>query len=338
MSDALGIVGAGESVSVIADPKSVSDLGARVVIYLHRNASEADEEKWVLRAEVIDEAWKGKWEEVIAQRVLTSPLVVFAGLGSPAAVLTESVRWIRNSLHNETHRAYVVDPSESSHFKAALALPDEAHIEMGWCAFMACLANRLTVEQRAALAETCRDLCTENAWPDEVVGIDGLCHLFFERGLLGSGRQRAVWLLDDRKYLSDQEQVRGLIGYLLLGLGLAQRRNDVSLNVRHDGVVEMRRDGHVVASCLPVSAEGTKHWAAMEPKIRLALTGFTSYERPSTVLLGSLQGTLPDDVTPPLDIVFDDDAENIVAPLNGPMYVSVDALRTDVTLADRMVA
>jgi hypothetical protein len=338
MSDALGIVSAAESVSVIAEPESVSDLGARVVVYLHRNANEANEEKWVLRAEVIDDAWKGEWEEVIAQRVLSSPVVVFAGLGSPAAVLTESVKWIRGSLKNDAHKAYVVDPSDNSPFKDALALPEEAHIQMTWCTFMRCLADRLTIEQGGALAEACRVLCSENGWSDEVDGIDDLCRLFFGQGLLGSGQQRATWLLHDRKYLSDGEHVCGLVAYLLLGLGLAQRRCDVTLNIRHDGVVEMRRDGTIAGSCLPVSAEGTKHWTAMEPKIREALSNFSIYEQPTAVLLGSLQGTLPEEVTPPPDIVFDDSAEDIVAPSSGPAYISVDSLRTDIRVADRIVA
>jgi hypothetical protein len=338
MSDALGRVSAGESVSVIAEPKSVADLGSRVVIYLHRNANEADGEKWVLRAEVINDAWKGQWEEVVAQRVLTSPLVVFAGLGSPAAVLTESVKWIRNGLNNEGHKAFVVDPSNETAFKEALALPEDAHIQMDWGTFMLCLAERLVAEQGQALSTALNELCAENGWSNEVEGVEELRHLFFDRGLLSSGQQRAAWLLDHRKYLSDGEHIRNLIAYLLLGMGLAKQRCGVTLNVRHDGVVEMRRNDVVVGSCLPVSAEGTKHWTAMEPKIRQALTKFTIYERPTAVLLGSLQGTLPDDVTPPSDIAFEDEAEDIVAPATGPAYINVDSLRLDASLADRMIA
>ena len=338
MNDALRFVGAGDAVSVIAEPESLDTLGTRVVVYLHRNANEADEENWVLRAEVIDAAWKGRWEEVIAQRVLTSPVVVFAGLGSPAGVLTESIKWIRGCLDGDGHRAYVVDPSAEASFKEALALPEGAHIQMGWGPFMRCLADRLATEQKQALAEACQALCAGNRWPEEAANIDELCETFFERNLLGSGRQRAAWLLRDREYLPDDQQVRDLIAYLLLGLGVAKRHCDVTLNVRRDGIVELRRDGALMGSCLPVSAEGTKHWTAMEPRIRQALAAFTDYERPSTVLLGSLQGTLPDDVTPPDNIVFDDSPNSIVTPATGPAYFTVDSVREDPTLADRMVA
>jgi hypothetical protein len=338
MSDALGIVGAEESVSVIAEPKSLDELGSRIVIYLHRNANEANEEKWVLRAEVIDDAWKGQWEEVIAQRIVTHPMVVFAGLGSPAAVLTESVAWLRSRLAEDTHKAYVVDPSGDTQFKEALDLPADAHIQMGWGDFMHCLAGRLTVEQERLLVDACTALCVENGWDDEIEGIEQLATLFFGRGLLASGQQRSTWLMHGRKYVAEEELNRGLVAYLLLGLGLAQRHCEVTMNLRHDGVVEMRRDGRVVGSCLPVSAGGTRQWTAMEPRVRKALGKFSIYERPTAVLLGSLQGPPPDQVTPPTDIVFDDSADDIVSPASSPAYISIDSLRSEPALADQMVA
>lgn len=337
MSDALGALSAGDSVSVIAQPEAVGGLGTRVVIYLHRNANEADAEKWVLRAETISAGWKDGWEQVMAHRVLTSPVVVFAGLGSPAAVLTESLTWIRSSL-SDTHSAYLVDPSQGTQFKEALQIGDDAHLQMGWCAFMRCLADRLAHEQLRALAAAASALCMANGWSDETANIEELCQAIAGRGLLGLGHQRASWLLHEGKYLPDGELARDLIAYLLLGLGLAQRRCEVSLNVRRDNVVEMRRGSHVVGSCLPVSAGGTKHWAAMEPGIRRALGRFSEHELPSAVLLGSLQGVLPDQVTPPSDIAFGEETDDVIAPSREPAYVVVDSLRADASLADCMVA
>ncbi len=337
MTDALGCVSAGDSVSVIADPGAVGELGSSVVVYLHRNVNESNFEKWVLRAEVIDDAWRGGWEEIIAQRIVTSPIVVFAGLGSPAAVLTETVRRIRQSLEGQGHDAFVVDPSTSSPFKETLDLPEGAHIQMGWCAFMQCLADRLIIEQTKKLSAASRLLCTSNGWTDEVAGINELSQLFSERGLVASGFQRASWLLSDRKYLPDQEQVRELIAYLLLGVGIAQRHCNVTVNVRSDCVIELRKGGVVVGSILPISAAGTKHWTAMEPSIRRYLDKFTSYERPTSVLLGSLLGATPTEVSPPPDIVFEDDEANIVSPSSSPVYISVDYLRSYEAIADRFV-
>jgi len=77
---------------------------------------------------------------------MSSPVVVFAGLGSPAAVLTDSIKWIRQRLNPGQHKAYVVDPMVATKFKEALDLPDEAHIQSGWCAFMLSMPGRLVTQ------------------------------------------------------------------------------------------------------------------------------------------------------------------------------------------------
>jgi len=338
MTDALGSVGAGQEVSVIASPKALGDLGSRVVIYLHRNANEDNSNAWILRRESLTDQWKGRWEEVLSQRVLSSPVVVFAGLGSPAAVLTESIKWIRSRIDLENHHPYVVDPAVTTPFQAALELPADAHIRMGWCDFMACLDERMTAHLRNALEGACRELCHSNGWEDEVEFITALAAAFYARGLVASGKQRARWILHKKGYVPDDEQIRGLVAYLLLGIGIAQRVTDTELTYRHDGVVEFRRDGHIAGSCLAVSGEGIYHWTAMEPRIRDALARFVEHEMPSAVLLGSMQGTLPSDVTPPENIMYDEPQADIVSGPTIPVYISVDDLRSDGTLAERMVA
>lgn len=89
LSAALGILSATE-VNVVPGPQATDQLGTATVIYLHRNVDEADPERWILTAEALEHEWEGHWEEVIAHRVLSCPVVVFAGLGSPAAVLTKT--------------------------------------------------------------------------------------------------------------------------------------------------------------------------------------------------------------------------------------------------------
>jgi hypothetical protein len=338
MTDALGSVGAGQEVSVIASPKALGELGSRVVIYLHRNANEDDFDEWILRAESLTDEWKGRWEEVLSQRVLSSPVVVFAGLGSPAAVLSESVRWIRGRIDLDNHHPYVVDPAATTPFQAALELPEDAHIRMGWCGFMACLDDRLTAHLRMALEGTCRELCHSNQWHDEAEFITTLAATFYARGLVSSGKQRARWTLHKKSYVPDGEQIRGFVAYLLLGIGIAQRHTDTELTYRHDGVVEFRRLGRIAGSCLAVSGEGIHHWTAMEPRIRDALARLEAHEVPSAVLLGSMPGTLPADVTPPENILFDEPQDDIVNGPTTPVYLSVDDLRSDPTMAERMVA
>ena len=116
MSHALGSISATD-VSVVPGPMSADELGGATVIYLHRNVEEQDLEQWILTVEALDSQWQEGWEGVVAARVIASPVVVFAGLGSPAAVLTKTVEKVRKGVL-ATHKVYVVDPSPTSAFEA----------------------------------------------------------------------------------------------------------------------------------------------------------------------------------------------------------------------------
>lgn len=97
MSHALVELGADE-VAVIAGPTMIGDFGALALVYLHRNVNEPNCDAWILRVEALNSEWQGHWEEALSQRVMASPVVVFAGLGSHAAVLTRTIAWIRERI------------------------------------------------------------------------------------------------------------------------------------------------------------------------------------------------------------------------------------------------
>ena len=337
ISNALGQVSAGNEVAVIASPDAIGDLGTRSVIYLHRNANEDNSDKWILRTESLTEEWKGRWEQVLAQRVLTSPVVVFAGLGSPAAVLTESVTWIKSRIDPEEHHAYVVDPTATSAFQAALTLAEDAHIQMGWCDFMACLDERMSTHLCQELETSCAEMCSAHRWDGEVEFISALCDMFYSRGLVASGKQRARWTLHNKNYVPDAQHVRGFVGYLLLGMGVAQRRTDTELTIRHDGIVEFRRDGRIVGSCLPISGEGTHSWTAIEGRANAVLKKMQPQEMPTALLIAGLQGTPPSQVTPPDDVGYEVAEGDILIGDPGPTLITIDEIREDPALAENLV-
>ncbi|MDA8314572.1 MAG: hypothetical protein M0010_05280 [Actinomycetota bacterium] len=336
MSHALTELSADE-VAVIAGPEATRDLGSYVVIYLHRNVNEPDADRWILRTEALRSEWQGQWEEALAQRVVSSPIVVFAGLGSPAAVLTETVSWIRERLQ-EQHNAYVVDPDATTAFKDALHLPDGSHVAITWCEFMQLLADRLSEQLRSSLRDACSGLCAEHSWNSELEHVDALCGLLFASGLVDAGRIRARWLLARESYTPDEENGRAFVADLLLGLGLAQRHSKLELAVRRNGVVELRQGDRIAGSCLPVSGKGVRRWTALEPRIMSALNRFSTYERPSAVLMAGMQGPLPADVSPPLDLVYGSDEGDITEGRVSLQYVTVDELREDATSANRLAS
>jgi len=128
LSNALSQLG-GRTVGVVESPAELQRQKTINVYYLHRNVNAADPEQWVLRTDALREEWRGNWEQIIATSVLKSPIVVFAGLGSPIGVLIESVKLLRNALPHAT-TLYMADPGEraSSKLFAEFGLETSAYI------------------------------------------------------------------------------------------------------------------------------------------------------------------------------------------------------------------
>jgi hypothetical protein len=133
LSTALSELGAGKIVGVVERPEDLAHQKAINLYYLHRNVNAADPELWVLRTAALDVEWKGHWELIIANKVLAAPVVLFAGLGTPVAVLIESTKLLRSALPAVT-KLYLAEPGDiaTSKFFQALGL-DAAHfIPSGW--------------------------------------------------------------------------------------------------------------------------------------------------------------------------------------------------------------
>lgn len=86
-----------DSVQTIRGPGDHHQRGARNLIYLHHDINFTADDL-ILRSAALDEEWKGKWEEVVAQSVIGAPATVFVGLGSPVGVLAETTQRVVKSL------------------------------------------------------------------------------------------------------------------------------------------------------------------------------------------------------------------------------------------------
>ena len=170
---ALAMMGASE-VSVIAGPQDANRLGVANVVYVHRNVEETNFDLWILRTKQLETEWKKEWEEVIAARVLAAPMLVFAGLGSPSALLTKTVKRIREAKLNVEVIQVDVVPFEKSQYASELGLPKDSYVQAGWCDLMAALAERLVEEHRAVLEKKCTEMQTRESLPKE--DVPGLMH------------------------------------------------------------------------------------------------------------------------------------------------------------------
>ncbi len=267
MTAALSALGVGTAVAVIDGPHELHQQANRNVYYLHRNANAAADE-WVLRTSVIKSEWKDRWEQHIAISALTAPVVVFAGLGSPAAVLLESARLIRAATTNKVIQVDPGDPEKSEFFKA-LGIGPEAFVKLTWCEFMRLLASRVAEQQLVYLQAAVATKEQEDALPHE--DVSQLLREAKSLGLVGIGRFRANVLLTDKPYTPDHEQTRDLVADLFQGIAMLAGRSGERVKLYQDGVIEFTRPGKPSRSFLLVSGRGSRGKVAMEVAVKSRL-------------------------------------------------------------------
>lgn len=334
MSDALRWAQASE-VTEIPGPGAMGDLGARSLIYLHRNVEELDYEKWILRVEALETEWRDDWEDVVARRVVAAPVVVFAGLGSAAAVLTETARRVMEAANDLD--ISVVDPAEVATFLEHLGVDSAAHVRVGWCEFMDGLGARVHAEICDAAEAACRSLCDENGWQDEVAAIHEIREILEAVGLLDAGTMRARWLGVNGNYTPDDDR-RPLIADLLLGIGIVRRESGAVPQLCADGVVIFVSPSGVESRVLALSGLGTARWPAMEARVAVALERLPQDRYPRAVLVSGALGPTVEDLAPPPDLIDGEAGHSIVGAPVFPETVRVDDLRADPSIAARLVA
>jgi hypothetical protein len=299
LTTALAHLRAGSTVGIIEGPNDFRKQVAFNLYYLHRNANAPDPEDWVLRTDVLKSNWKNGWERVVAGKVLATPVAVFVGLGSSAAVLTESVKMIRKTIPNGS-LVYQVDPGEfgDSEFSKDLDIQPGEFIQRGWCDFMSELSDRLLLAQTRSLIESARALVERERLVAE--DIDHVVERIKRMGLLGFGTLRANWLLADRRYSADEPASREFVADLLLAAATVARVTGTTAFPFDDGIVEFRRGDQIVDCRIFVSGNGTHGCLAVEGKLSARARGFRNH------------------ATPPLGVVVSHTRDHGIRPVAAP--------------------
>lgn len=336
ISHAVANIGAGQKVGLVDGPESIGQQKAFNVYYIHRNAYETNTEKWVLQTAAIQSDWRGTWQPIVTTKALMVPVVVFVGLGSPAAVLTESVRLIKESIAGGTD-TYQVGPGDSaqSTFFQTLRLDQAHYIRAGWCQFMEALSRRVTIEHVARLRKSASDLVHANSLHQE--DLTAMLARLEEIGLVHLGGMRACWLHPAVDYWPDEEPGRGLVADLLLAAAFIARERSVEAIPTGDGIVEFRRDGRTIASYIFASGLGTQRYIAVEatlPSRSRRHRGLAS-QPAGAIVSGTVD--MPSAPSAPADIVSGDEPEDILSSPSHLRMFHVEALRQNPAMCSEVV-
>ena len=335
LTSALAFLRAGTAIGIIQGPGDFGEQKAFNLYYLHRNANEPDSEQWILRTGDLESNWKNSWEHIVAGKVLSTPVVIFVGLGSRAAVLTESVKMIRKAIPDR-NRSYLVDPGteEQSEFFAALNLDPSGFIQRPWCGFMGELSNRLVLAQTRELEGAAKLLVArENLAAED---IDGLLARFQDMGLLDIGSLRAKWLMEEARYASDEPNSRELVADLLLAAATFARTTGTIAFPFMDGVVEFRKDDRIVDCRVFISGKGTHSIISIEGELSARESEFRRRATsPNGAIVSATRDNWTGTVANPGNVLSGNTQEGSIMGNGILNLTSVDSLRQSALQKDR---
>ena len=310
-------------IDVISGPETVQELGSKCVIYLHGNADRAADD-WILRKSELEDAWEATWKDLVTMRVSATPFLVFAGLGSPAAILTESVTRVHR-IDPGAPNVYLVDPNNASAFAADLALPDSNVVKLAWCEFMTRLARRLVRECCEAIGSSAKSLCAEHGWAIAGGRFDDLVSCLQLAGLRILGRVRAAWLCKPDPYYPDVESAHLPIAQLLLALGEILADPALEFTAVRDGQIRISTSGTRLGSVMGLHGAGVKLWAQARDALHAATAEMS--DLPDLVLAAGFTGPRIEDLTPPESVVHGFDDDNIATGAFKPRIIDIDTIK-----------
>jgi hypothetical protein len=286
----------------------------------------------------LEHEWQGHWQPIIATKVLVAPIVVFAGLGTPVAVLIESTKLLREALP-QTTKLFQVDPGETtrSKFFEALAIDSSAYIQRGWCGLMEEMSERLSTEHIVQLQRAIGQKTAQDGLQAE--DVNSLLDRLRSFGIVRFGMVRASWLLHGKPYRHVDADGLRLIADLLLALGMIMRVSGSTAVIFEDGYVEFRRERRIVGGFLMVSGCGHRGKAAVEAEVESRRAGYRNLpDPPSGVLVGGTSDTWMTQLTSPRDIVAGDMAAEdiIMGPTTLPLH-HIAELRSNLDLIHQLI-
>lgn len=299
---------------------------APTLVYLH-GCINGDPEALILRQEVIDDGWRGAWEQVVANQILAAPNVLCAGLGSAAPVLTETVAMIAHAVGG-TKTFYQADivPHGSSAFAAALGVGAEHYIEGGWSEVLGCLSKRLVGEQLHTLEETGRAVLAVNGYTqDEIDQFSQLVAKLADLNLLSLGKMRPFALVEvNTSYAPRSAGSEERIAEPIAKLAAICTQKNLTARPTAGAVWALTENGRLVGTAMLASGGGVRRLAALEPSLRQLCASIGEASSPPDLIIvgGAVPGPVP---VGDLDIIAEPEPHDIVEGSVSPLVIAADA-------------
>lgn len=328
MESALVAVGADDDIAVIRGPEDGAGFGSQNLVYLHRTVDHLPDE-WILRTEALESAWSQAWEEAVAQRLLTTRAVAFVGLGSQAAVLTETIKKLRLML-GEDVTVVQADPGVfgSSEFTAALKVNEDFYVQLGWCDFMHVLSDRAQLEQIEVLRRECVAVLRER--DDSGPNCTELLQQLTRLGLVSLGRMRARWMLSPSPYEPAKKHSPRYMAQVLTALAFAEHETSAQVHLGDDGVVEFWAGGELLGCWGVVCSAGRWRWGAVEARVEEYRSKWNVRRNPVRhVVVSGAAGVPRQNLTPPESILGSVQDDHLVYSADRLVFLSLELLDSD---------
>lgn len=312
-------------ITMCHDPSEHAQAGRYGIVYLHGSVN-SEPDDWILRREQIENAWADTWHALMVAHAATIPNLIFAGLGSPAPVITESVQKIVTIVQDGT-ALYQVDPApmEDNQFAKLLDLKAASYIQSGWVAFIDTLSQVVAKSHLLHLDQHCTAFYARNGLAVENHH-DVLAALSPE--LLRLGKLRASWFMEKAEYKAALGLDPDLMADCIIGVAMAKRLSAATESIQVEDGFEFRRDGRAICRLFPVLGGGSKYWAYLEPKIAELAKQLRLRDRstPLVYLLAGVNG-LDESIVP--DTLIPTAGDSIVNSLPSYSTLSIDGLRNN---------
>ena len=240
------------------------------VIHLH-GCINCHPDALVMRTEAMKEEWKNNWEQIIATQVLAAPRILFAGLGSPAPVLSETIDLIKNAIGSDKP-LYQSDiaKKDDNKFANALGIAEGNYIQLGWTEVMSALAERLKIECIDTLKDKGKQLLESNGHnDDDVITFFSLADKFSQVSLLDFGKFSANLLLNlNSDYVPEHKFESQRYVHPMLMLVKGCEAGNFTVRPRIGGVWSIGNERNKIGDALLVSGGGTKSFQSIENDVR----------------------------------------------------------------------